>query len=74
MEIQASLPCFCVIIKTLFGAKIPPPHLKIHVIKSMLLMQNFKCIGLNELQKKLNETIVYLLSIAASLLSPFRTF
>lgn len=29
MEIQASLPCFCVIIKTLFGAKIPPPHLKI---------------------------------------------
>lgn len=35
-------------------------------------MQNFKCIGLNELQT-LNETIIYLLSIAASLLSPFGT-
>lgn len=31
MEIQeASSPCFCMVIKTLLGAKIPPPHLKIH--------------------------------------------
>lgn len=29
MEIQeASSPCFCVVIKTLLGAKIQPPHLK----------------------------------------------
>lgn len=42
------------------------------VIKSMFLMQNCKCTGLNELQK-LNETIIYLFSIAAPLLSPFGT-
>lgn len=38
----------------------------------MFLMQNSKCTGLTELQK-LNETIIYLLSVAASLLSPFGT-